>query len=85
MSRYSPGIPSSFDPALLHSEFGFENTPLSLSHSDELDAIEQTIAEDRARKTRAGIVIQHRAWNTLEAFRSEEDYLIGIMSVERAL
>ncbi|KAF2676879.1 hypothetical protein K458DRAFT_379203, partial [Lentithecium fluviatile CBS 122367] len=77
MSNYSPDIPISFDPALLRSELDlFDDAPPSLSHSDELDAIEQTIAEDKARKTSAGIVIQHRAWNTLEAFRSEEDYPI---------
>ena len=86
MSNYSPGIPTSFDPALLYSEHEFlDDAPPSLSHSDELDAIEQTIAEQRAQKNSAGIVIQHRAWNTLEAFRSEEDYTIGTAAVRNAL
>jgi chromosome transmission fidelity protein 18 len=78
MGTYSSGIPTSFDPALLYSELEFlDDAPPSLTHSDELDAIQQTVAEDRAQKNRAGIVIQHRAWNTLDAFRSEEEYSIG--------
>jgi chromosome transmission fidelity protein 18 len=72
MSSYSPGIPSSFDPALLNSELEFiHGVPTSPSHTDELDAIQQCIAEDTARKNRAGIVIQHRAWRTADVFRSE--------------
>jgi chromosome transmission fidelity protein 18 len=78
MNDYSPGIPTSFDPALLHSELEFiEAAPPSICHSDEIDAIEQTIAEDKAKKTSTRTVIQHRAWSTLEAFRSEGDYSIG--------
>ncbi|KAI4910089.1 hypothetical protein J4E90_007520 [Alternaria incomplexa] len=72
MSSYSPGIPSSFDPALLHSEFEFlDNAPAPSSHSDELDALHDCIAEDTAKKNSAGIVIQHRAWNVADIFRSE--------------
>lgn len=82
MNSYSPGIPSSFDPALLHSELEFiHNTDLSLSHSDELDAIQQCIAEDTAKKTRAGVVIQHRAWKVADVFRSEGEGLIGTAGV----
>jgi chromosome transmission fidelity protein 18 len=78
MSSYSSGIPTSFDPALLYSELEYlDDAPPSLSHSDEIDAIQQTAAEDRAQKNSAGVVIQHRAWNTLDAFRSEEEYTIG--------
>lgn len=82
MSEYLNEIPS-FDPALLYSEFEFLNAPPPFSHSDEIEAIEQCIADDRARKTRAGIVIQHRAWGTTEAFRSEEDHLIGAVNRHR--
>ncbi|CAN9400738.1 unnamed protein product [Alternaria alternata] len=72
MSSYSPGIPTSFDPALLHSEFELlDNAPTSLSHSDELDALQQCITEDTVKKNRAGVVIQHRAWNVADIFRSE--------------
>ena len=76
---YSLGIPSSFDPALLLSDScALEDVLPYSSHSDELDAIAQTVAEEKADKTRRKIVIQHRAWDTLDAFRSEEDYPIGI-------
>ena len=86
MSSYSPSIPTSFDPALLLSELEFPNdAPPSLSHSDELDALEQIIAEERVQKNKAGIVVQHRAWNTLEAFRSEEDHTIGTAGVRYIL
>ncbi|RAR14120.1 chromosome transmission fidelity protein 18 [Stemphylium lycopersici] len=77
MSSYSPGIPSSFDPALLHSEFEFpHDAPASLSHSDELEALQQCIAEDTVKKNSAGVVIQHRAWNIVDVFRSEAEGLI---------
>ena len=77
MSTYSDGIPSSFDPALLHSELEFLDAPEPTSFSDDLAAIQQCIDHDKAEKTKAGIVIQHRVWNTRDAFRSEEDYPIG--------
>ncbi|PVI01882.1 hypothetical protein DM02DRAFT_613323 [Periconia macrospinosa] len=75
MNNDSFEIPSSFDPALLQSETDFllnDAADPSVSHSDELEAIAQCIAEDKADKTRRGIVIQHRAWNTQDVFRSEE-------------
>ncbi|KAH7084347.1 hypothetical protein FB567DRAFT_528833 [Paraphoma chrysanthemicola] len=74
MSSYSTGIPSSFDPALLFSEHEFlQDTPPSLSFSDDIAALEHCITEDKAKKTSKGIVIQHRAWNLTEVFRSEGD------------
>ncbi|KAF2127529.1 chromosome transmission fidelity protein 18 [Dothidotthia symphoricarpi CBS 119687] len=74
MSSYSPGIPTSFDPALLHSELEFiHDQPVSESHSDEFDALQQCIAQDKAKKNSEGVVIQHRAWNLTEIFRSEGD------------
>ncbi|KAF2193185.1 hypothetical protein K469DRAFT_619803 [Zopfia rhizophila CBS 207.26] len=77
MSEYSPGIPSSFDPAVfLHSELDPPDAPASLSHSDEIEALQQCIVEETAEKNRQGIVIQHRAWNTAEVFHSDEDYSI---------
>ena len=83
MSSYSTGIPSSFDPALLFSELEFEiaqNAPPSHSFSDELEAIQQCITDDRAKKTSQGVVIQHRAWNIADVFRSEGEGLIGTSS-----
>jgi hypothetical protein len=80
MSSYSPGIPSSFDPALLYSELEIQhiqNTPLSASFSDDIEALQQCITEDTAKKTSEGIVIQHRAWNIAEIFRSEGEATIG--------
>ena len=78
MSSYSPGIPSSFDPALLYSELDHDqHAPHSLSFSDDLDALQQCITEDRAKKTSEGVVIQHRAWNVTDVFRSEGDASIG--------
>ncbi|KAF1835921.1 chromosome transmission fidelity protein 18 [Decorospora gaudefroyi] len=72
MSSYSPGIPTSFDPALLHSELEFpDDAPASVSHSDELAAWHECVAEDTDKKKRAGVVIQHRAWNVAAVFRSE--------------
>ncbi|KAF1997792.1 hypothetical protein P154DRAFT_470405, partial [Amniculicola lignicola CBS 123094] len=80
MSSYSPEFPTSFDPAIyLHSEPALpapQDAFPSLSHSDELEVLQQCIAEQIAEKTKRGIVIQHRAWNTAEAFRSEEDHSI---------
>lgn len=85
MSSYSPGIPTSFDPALLYSELEFlQDPPASHSHSDELDALQQCIAQDRAKKNSEGVVIQHRAWNVADIFRSEGDHSIGTADVVKA-
>lgn len=67
----SSPILSSFDPAChLHSE---EPTtlanPPSESFSDDLEAIHLA----RADLTRNKVVIQHRAWNLSDVFRSEDD------------
>ena len=83
MSNYSPGIPTSFDPALLHSELDFlHNAPASLSYSDDLDALQQCITEDTVKKNSAGVVIQHRAWNVADALRSEGEASIGTANVK---
>ncbi|OCL02819.1 hypothetical protein AOQ84DRAFT_392683 [Glonium stellatum] len=76
----SPQLPSSFDPAVyLHSErdIAYDAPEPSISHSDEIEALRLQIDETRAEKNRKGIVIQHRAWNTPEVFRSEEDHPIN--------
>lgn len=76
-----PSIPSSFDPAVhLHSEVDDNNNPIilpSFNNSDDLDAFHLQLAESKALKNRQGVVIQHRAWKTADAFRSEEDYPYG--------
>ncbi|CAG8011839.1 unnamed protein product [Penicillium salamii] len=67
----SPSFLSSFDPALhLHSE-GIESTnnPQSESFSDDLEAIDL----HRLEQTRNRVVIQHRAWDLSDVFRSEDD------------
>ncbi|EAT79270.2 hypothetical protein HBI56_161860 [Parastagonospora nodorum] len=72
MSSYSQGLPSSFDPALLYSELDRpQEEPPPVSFSDDFDALQQCITEDKAKKTSEGVVIQHRAWNITEVFRSE--------------
>ena len=81
MSSYSPGIPSSFDPALLHSETALlQDAPVQPSFSDDFDALQQCITENRTRKNNDGIVIQHRAWKLADIFRSEAEYSTGTRS-----
>lgn len=80
MCDSSPRLPSSFDPAIhLHSErdFAYDAPEPSISHSDEIEALRLQIEETRAEKNKKGIVIQHRAWNIPEVFRSEEDHPIN--------
>ncbi len=79
MSSYSADFLTSLDPALFESELEFsQSAPQAISHSDDLEALQACIAEDRARKTREGIVIQHRAWNLVDIFRSDGDHISGI-------
>lgn len=82
MSGYSAGILSSFDPALLCSDFDrSQHTLTPLSHSDEIEALQVCIAEDRTKKNKKGIVIQHRAWNLGDIFRSEGEHSLGMNGV----
>lgn len=84
MSSYSTGIPTSFDPALLYSDYDhIQNASASFSHSDEIEALQACIAEDIVKKNDQGIVIRHRAWNTADVFRSEGEQYIGTASCER--
>lgn len=77
MSSYS-GIPSSFDPALLYSDYNHQpNAPASVSYSDDLEALQVCIAEDKVRKNKEGVVIQYRAWNLADIFRSEGEHRLG--------
>ncbi|KAL4803209.1 hypothetical protein BDV18DRAFT_145376 [Aspergillus unguis] len=70
MTDSSPITLPSFDPALLlnSEDLQLENLP-SESFSDELEALNLL----RAEKTRNKVVIQHRAWNLSDVFRSDED------------
>jgi chromosome transmission fidelity protein 18 len=73
--EYHPSEFSSFDPAVfLHSEL--EETAPTESFSDDIIALQAQLEEATAQKNREGIVIQHRAWQTNEVFRSEEDHPI---------
>ncbi|KAJ6130194.1 hypothetical protein N7512_002974 [Penicillium capsulatum] len=70
----SPNFLSSFDPALqLHSEDA-DNAinPPSDTFSDEIEAIHL----NRQELTRNKVVIQHRAWNLSDVFRSDDDIRI---------
>lgn len=78
MTASSPSVPplSSFDPAIhLHSEQDFpEQPPLpSENYSDDIEAL-QLVREDLNRNK---VVIQHRAWNLSDVFRSDEDIRPG--------
>ncbi|KAL2831051.1 hypothetical protein BJY01DRAFT_110566 [Aspergillus pseudoustus] len=68
MTDSSPLVLPSFDPALhLHSEDLRE--PSSQNFDDEFEALHQV----RLEQTRNKVVIQHRAWNLSDVFRSDED------------
>ncbi|KAL4967637.1 putative sister chromatid cohesion factor (Chl12) [Aspergillus stella-maris] len=70
MTDSSPLNLPSFDPALLlHSELDIPPDLPSQSFSDELEALNLV----RVEKTRNRVVIQHRAWNLSDVFRSDED------------
>jgi len=79
VSSHSPDIPPSFDPALFHSELEFlhDPPPAFPSYSDQIEALQQCIADDTAKKTRQGIVIQHRAWAVADVFRSEGELAVA--------
>lgn len=75
MTDSSPINLSSFDPALLlHSQ---DPDLPSESFSDELEALNAV----RLEKTRNKVVIQHRAWNLSDVFRSDEDVRLGALSL----
>ena len=62
-----------FDPAVhLHSQPDHDPLLPSHSNSDDLEALHTQQEEIARGKTKAGIVIQHRAWTTDDALRSDE-------------
>lgn len=68
---------SSFDPAIhLHSEAP-EVASAHPVYSDDIEALNITAQELRAKNQKAGVVIQHRAWQIPEIFRSEGTCSIG--------
>ncbi|KKA22647.1 Sister chromatid cohesion factor (Chl12) [Rasamsonia emersonii CBS 393.64] len=67
-----PQVPSSFDPALyFHSEL--PDTAPSESFSDDIEALYLQRLETAHENRRKGVVIQHRAWNLSDVFRSDDD------------
>ncbi|KAG0649130.1 Chromosome transmission fidelity 18 [Hyphodiscus hymeniophilus] len=74
----SPSIPFTSDPALF-DDWEEHSDPLTLpssAHSDDIEALHLVAEEALARKTKEGVVIQHRAWPLREAFRSEAEYTL---------
>ena len=73
------------DPAInLHSEAAQVidvHVPIVIDSegiaTDDAEALYLQRAEVIAAKTKQGIVIQHRAWNVSDIFRSDEDHVIG--------
>lgn len=75
-SSQPPSVPPSFDPAIdLHSHEPAAHPP-SESFSDDLEALNL----HRLEKTRNKVVIQHRAWNLSDVFRSDDDIAPGMES-----
>ncbi|KAL1964411.1 hypothetical protein VTN77DRAFT_6969 [Rasamsonia byssochlamydoides] len=72
-----PPVPSSFDPAwYLHSEppdSVQHIEPESESFADDIEAFYLQRQETADENRRKGIVIQHRAWNLSDVFRSDDD------------
>lgn len=78
-STSSPSLPFTSDPAL-HDDWEEDiNTivPPSSTNSDDFEALHLIQKETIARKNKEGTVIQHRAWNLGDTFRSEADYPEG--------
>ncbi len=78
MTNSSPFNLPSFDPALLLHSQDPQDIP-SESFSDELEALNFV----RQEKTRNQVVIQHRAWNLSDVFRSDEDVRPGMGPLPR--
>lgn len=84
MSHYSTDISSSFDPALLYSECDRPpNAPYSISYSDDIEALQACIEDDKAKKSQEGVVIQYRAWKLADVFRSEGEHSFGTARAAR--
>ncbi|KAJ5833244.1 hypothetical protein N7474_001555 [Penicillium riverlandense] len=69
----SPSFPSSFDPALhLHSQDDIAPHPPSESFADDLEVLNLQRLEHKRD------VIQHRAWDLADVFRSDDDIRPGL-------
>ncbi len=80
-STSSPSLPLTSDPGLFENWDNNTENPLILSsstHSDALEALQKVQQEAVVKRNKEGQVIQHRAWNVGEVFRSDIDYLNGI-------
>jgi chromosome transmission fidelity protein 18 len=76
----SPEFPVTSDPPLYDDWIQLDqNTTIlpSISHSDELEALQLIHEESILKKNQEGQVIQYRAWKTGEAFRSDLDHPQG--------
>ncbi|RDW91996.1 ATPase-1 [Coleophoma crateriformis] len=74
----SPLLPVTSDPALYEDWESELRSPVilpSTTNSDDFDALHQVYAEAILERNKEGIVIQHRAWNLSDAFRSEADHI----------
>lgn len=71
----SPSLLPSFDPAVhLHSEDQDPDNAEQLeSFSDDIEALNH----QRLEQTRNRVVVQHRAWNLADLFRSDDDIRPG--------
>jgi chromosome transmission fidelity protein 18 len=79
----SPALSLTSDPALLNDwEWQLCEKDFKLSFdSDEVEALHLVQEETTAWKNRTRVVIQHRAWQTKDIFRSEADYIDGIKRI----
>ena len=76
----SPTLPFTSDPALHNWEEELNPIVLpSSADSYDLEALYLVHQETIARKNKAGEVIQHRAWQLGDTFRSEADYFEGAL------
>lgn len=79
----SPSLPFTSDPAL--HDWDEEVNPIILpssTNSDDFEALHLVQEETIARKNKVGEVIQHRAWQLEDTFRSEADHLEGLLDLE---
>ena len=76
----SPLLPFTSDPALHNWDEDLDPIILpSSTNSDDFEALHVVQQETIARKNKAGEVIQHRAWQLGDTFRSEADYIQGLL------
>jgi chromosome transmission fidelity protein 18 len=77
-SESSPSLPLTSDPALHDWDEDLNSVILpSSTNSDDFEALHLVQEEIIVSKNKAGEVIQHRAWQLGETFRSEADHIEG--------